>query len=392
MARQSNKKRTTKTSSKAASAAAGTNSSPSSKENDVTIAQLEARLDDLTKQHQDLQAKHSASEQYMTDELVVNGKPKLNEAMKVKIHKVIKDLFFRSYKFVLSDKQMATVFQKILPFVFEKPLDEIPAKARQEFCVKYNDWVKFCFGERRAYVQQQLKLVAMDFREEHGKMPTLEMFCKCAKREIDFQNEEEMAAMEWYWLKVLGTVGGYTGWGDKAKFYNTPVSMTYISKAHNPNQSYKLFPATTEAFMVVMYDNCVEKWEAMAVWKEQNGAKMKLPRKSNKNKDEPIHKTKYTVSDKGQIKWAGWLDIGLQRFQELRTEIIASRAETIEIPADDDADDDTTVDAENEQDVPMTTVNRIQHFETKFLEYLYHWTTTPVRKPIKETQRNTKTT
>ena len=54
-----------------------------------------------------------------------------------------------------------------------------------------------------------------------------------------------------------------------------------------------------------------------------------MPKKSKENKDDPIHKTLFTVSDKGQQKYGGWIkEQGKTRFITLKAAIKEARKVT----------------------------------------------------------------
>lgn len=133
----------------------------------------------------------------------------------------------------------------------------------------------------------------------------------CLIRDIDLDNEEEYKAFKWYWEVGLRKVGGVTGWDERIRHFTT------ISRAPFPQDpSLKLFDISTEAFFVLLWDNCLDKWTSSLAWMKKNPGK-KIPTRKTTNKHMDIFKTKYTTQDGGQRKMGGWSGKGIARYNEL---------------------------------------------------------------------------
>ena len=100
-------------------------------------------------------------------------------------------------------------------------------------------------------------------------------------------------------LKTLGT----DYWDTANRHYKT------ISSATLPNQPDRpCVPILIEAFLVALYENCWEKWIALASHKRQNpGSKIPLPRK------DAGYSVPYISSDSGRQTWGGWNPEGRKR-------------------------------------------------------------------------------
>ena len=122
--------------------------------------------------------------------------------------------------------------------------------------------------------------------------------------------------------------GGASLWHkEEYKFCKLPSNkVTY--KFEDYDKDFALFPPATEAFIVCVWQNCCTKWKAMWDYKKQYGPKAKLPKKGKENKENPIHKTHFTVSDKGQQKYGGWTKEGKTRFITLKDAIKEARKVT----------------------------------------------------------------
>ena len=124
-------------------------------------------------------------------------------------------------------------------------------------------------------------------------------------------DEAECQVMKWYWLMGLNRIMAVEYWGDKEKWYTT------ISRAvFPPDPNKKLFDISTEAFLVLLWENCFDKWTAALKWLEENPGK-KLPKRTKTNKNDPMFQAKYTTQDGGQQRLGGWEAEGIERYNEI---------------------------------------------------------------------------
>ena len=85
----------------------------------------------------------------------------------------------------------------------------------------------------------------------------------------------------------------------------------------------KIFTASSEAFTVLMYDCCFDKWNAMYTYIQEHGA---LVQKDKENKQHlAIFRSKYTDQDGGQQQYGGWTDAGLEEQSKLTKEVRDAR-------------------------------------------------------------------
>ena len=208
--------------------------------------------------------------------------------------------------------------------------------------------VDLIISRRRSYVQQQMSTSLLSLmnttkagaRPDPRLCPTYHLFLKCALRDIDVNDPAEMKVFLWYWEHILSKNGGFSMWHkDEIRFSQLPSECTY--KFEHYEKDFKLFPASTEAFFVLLYDNCIDKWKEHAQWKHDH-PKVRLPIMNKENKDEPLHKTKYTITDIGQQKYGGWSNEGLEAFNQLKKDIKASRLIDIEVDTEDEETGEAT--------------------------------------------------
>ena len=262
----------------------------------------------------------------------------LSSGMTTKVRNAVIEVFFRNVKFLSNQDTTKELTEKVIDYVHtEDERNNMTQEYKDSFALTYIHLVDVTISRRRSYVQQQMSKVLLNLMNsthtgsgpETDLCPSYELFLKCALRDIDVDNEEEMVAFCWYWEHILSTNGGFSLWHkDDIKYNLLPSECTY--KFEDYDKEFKLFPPATEAFFVLLYENCIDKWKHHALWKHDN-PKERLPIMNKQNKDEPLHKTKYTITDIGQQKYGGWSKAGLEKFTALRKQVKASRLEKVQV-------------------------------------------------------------
>ena len=142
-------------------------------------------------------------------------------------------------------------------------------------------------------------------------------------RTVDLKVKEEFWAFYWYWELGIGRIVGGDGWKEKNRHYTT------ISKAPFPKDPKKeLVDVSAEAFLVLLWDNCFDKWHhGLAYCKEQDVVIKRPPQKRTKaNKHHLMFQAKWTTQDGGQKKnKSGWSKAGLDRYNELHLMIFKAK-------------------------------------------------------------------
>jgi hypothetical protein len=256
-----------------------------------------------------------------------------NKDMNRTIKQAVKDGIFRVVKFVANYKDAkSTLFQCLHYIIPPEKLVKMSHAEKDMFATNNAKHFATCISGQRSYVTTGIKGDAFRWLDDpnNGDLPSIELIVKCAYRDIDMNNPEEVKAMEWYWETLLLRSGGATEWTETTKYYNCPGSFKYNYDLNS--EEYYLFPPSTEAFNVLVYENNRAKWIAQhAALKKEKAAnpnkKVKLDPKNKDNKNEPIYKTLFTESDKGQQQFGGWNQAGKDKFFEYRNNIIARRKE-----------------------------------------------------------------
>lgn len=145
----------------------------------------------------------------------------------------------------------------------------------------------------------------------------------------------EFEVMVWYWDVLMRKVMGKIGWDVSDRHYTTLTKATFPHDRKVPN-----FDVSSEAFVVLVYENCYQKWTKTMEWKQANPGQ-KLPTRSKTNKNDPIFKTIYTSQDSGQQKNGGWTNLGIERYNGIYDAI--SKVKFNDFSMDPDAPDPTDV-------------------------------------------------
>jgi len=268
-----------------------------------------------------------------------------NNASLVRMEKETKDLVwkvcknekFRTVKFISDEAQLFEVTEQVLDsfdwddysFVDEDAgyeenrrteLNKIVTDNRAAWIKTYHKEVLAAFNKRRSYAQEWCKDQVFKLLNKGEDVPTPALIMKCAQRKINPKSESEMEVFVWMWEHLLPGVGGAKlHWSPSVRHFNT------ISEAHLPNEPNKLcLPVSSEAFLVLIYEGCYAKWNAIHKWVKANPDK-----KFNKETEErkkPIYKSKYFDTATGQKMFGGVPPETLLRFNEIKALIKKGRA------------------------------------------------------------------
>ena len=109
---------------------------------------------------------------------------------------------------------------------------------------------------------------------------------------------EKMNLLIWYFDWCLPVVAGNQYWGTNRRFYHYPTGKVKIK-----DKDRVLVPVATEAFGLLVLENCREKWINMFQFKEQHGPKATIP---TKGKEAEPFQGRWTNSKVGQVEFGGW--------------------------------------------------------------------------------------
>ena len=137
------------------------------------------------------------------------------------------------------------------------------------------------------------------------EMPTVQEILEA--RTLDTDEEAHMFAMKFYWTHLLPAVGGMKRW---------KVHMYYIHLSGTARvdgiENHTLLTVSDEAFALVLYDNCHDKWLRE---KDEDGEQTASDdgKNTKRNKRSP---GKYTQPKSGSELGARWSDEGKRAYNE----------------------------------------------------------------------------
>ena len=165
--------------------------------------------------------------------------------------------------------------------------------------------------------------------EKHGSLPT------CDKIEnvwdlpevTDASSEEDKAKyakkvdiLTWYLDIFLPKGVGLEYWGDNIRPFNL-MTDTALVDGDLSGKKKVLVTVTSEAFAILVYHNCRDKWLADFEYKKKHGKKATVPKY---NKDDPTtfaHVNKWSNCCSGSAVGGGWHNDALNKFNALKDQI-----------------------------------------------------------------------
>jgi hypothetical protein len=134
---------------------------------------------------------------------------------------------------------------------------------------------------------------------EDGVEPDSGRFTK----EYHEKYERKMKLTLWYFNDYMTMIAGTQYWGNDVKTRFLPTDMMDLE-----GEQKVIVTITSEAFGILLYENCRDKWIQIFKWKDQNpksNKKSKPPPQYNKNKPE-THPYKAKWSDNCSGQSMGW--------------------------------------------------------------------------------------
>ena len=287
-------------------------------EYEKVINNQKAMIEKLTDTHTDKKAKKNISDE-----------------MKSSIVTVLKRCVFKKVKFVTNTEQVDEYVGEIIDHLnmptMNDPDDEIHQNNRLVFRTTYSDECLKSLNNLRSYVQSTMKEKADAWMDKNGgKLPDLKDIKDCAGRRLDLTNRANDPTVLFYFDVMMPK---FTG---SSKFFAPAVRyFQEVSKAKtDPNCEYVDITVETEAFGLLVLDNCYDKWvefKRLYDSPERNDRKIIIKQESKHGKsiDEteyfvldaeanPKLKTKYSITNVGQDKFGGWSEEGLKKYVNYR--------------------------------------------------------------------------
>lgn len=142
------------------------------------------------------------------------------------------------------------------------------------------------------------------------------------KKALEAQNK---AMFVWYVTEYLPCFALHQFYGVE-KHHKGCVS--YLKLPQAKDDKALCVPPSTEAFALVAYDNCRDRWEALMKWKldpANQDKKGGMPKYCKNQTETHNLKGKYSDGAKGQARFGGWTKEGRDLFKGLMKEIADNR-------------------------------------------------------------------
>ncbi len=254
---------------------------------------------------------------------------------------------YRNIKFVYDQKTADAATLKVAKHLNKKFDDEDPSK-QASWIATFKAKVLEVLSGQRNYTQTRLKDAA--YAWVPGTPPCLpppDLILKCALRQVDLDDDEERDVFFWYWEKLIPAAVGCYNWSDKVKYYKI-ISAAKCKK----NPSEKVVTTASEAFIVLLWENCYEKWVAVRM-EYHNNPEWKMPKRTKEDKNKPYFKTLYSKQDGGRQDFGGWTSAGHKRFHEIQDLIKEAKEDDSFVQLEKDALKKLKVARQIDTDVPQ---------------------------------------
>jgi hypothetical protein len=256
-----------------------------------------------------------------------------NAGMVMQIKKVTKKKLWRMVKFIGNDAQLMKAARMVLDLLNLKDYLHKEGETddrKKDIDVRVAEWlalystdVRAAINENRSYVQSEMKKIALGWLKQGKTLLPFEDFKKIALRDLadrDGNYDETLEEQFDLYLVMVSACAGSATYGDKQR-RSDPVSTASFGN--------KLaVPPSTEAMVLVMYENCHQKWLNMHQRKEIDKIPGDIPKYSSRRHEETKEwMGKYSDSCSGNSPYGGWGADGIKQFNELKKEIATLREE-----------------------------------------------------------------
>ncbi len=128
------------------------------------------------------------------------------------------------------------------------------------------------------------------------------------------ENSVKKELFLWYYDQWLPAVLPREFWKEDIRYYKLLTDTIELA-----GKQKVLVTVSSEAFGLLMWENCREKWINFCVFKEQNGEKAPLP--VGKEAGAELHLAKWSDGSAGQVKYGGWKEEAYVRLEALKKEV-----------------------------------------------------------------------
>ena len=244
-----------------------------------------------------------------------------DETMVLQVQKAVKRDLWRLVKFIGNEEQVRKAGLMVIDLLLIKDFlvtEEDPEEKQQEVQVAVEQWlttyasdIRQANGEQRSYVQSEMKKIVLAFLKRVGKIPTPKEFFQLSQRNLSRTTPDQQADQEElfdFYVTLLSAVAGSATYGEKQR-RTDPIS------ACKTQDGKTAVTISTEAFLVVMYENCYNKWLNMHKWKEVDKNPGSIPKYSRvRHAQTQDFMAKFSDTLAGNSQYGGWSREGIEKF------------------------------------------------------------------------------
>ena len=197
-----------------------------------------------------------------------------NAAMVQAVMRTTKKKLWAIVKFVVNDQQLGQATLLLPALMKLTDLIHVPGESasqrelidekRNEFQVLYSTDCRAAINQQRSYFQGEAKKLYLAYRLAGGNPITFQQFKDIAMRNIEDGHgnpDPEKIKIFDLCVTMLSACAGSSTCGEKQR-RTLPISTA------RKEDGKLMVPHGTEAMVLVMFDNCVEKWDQMHQFKE----------------------------------------------------------------------------------------------------------------------------
>jgi hypothetical protein len=153
---------------------------------------------------------------------------------------------------------------------------------------------------------------------KHKTLPTLKEIQEVLNMSIDALNQPkhklEKELFLWYYDDWLPAILPREFWREDIRHYKLLTDTVEIA-----GKQKVLVTVASEAFGLLMWENCHDKWVNYFKLKDDFGEKAPVPTGKQPGADK--HQAKWSDSTSGQVKYGGWKDEAYDFFENLKKEL-----------------------------------------------------------------------
>lgn len=257
-----------------------------------------------------------------------------NDIVRKIASKLIKKRVWPNTKFVTSYGQLNQLCDKVWDLL-PKAKWGYTEENKTQFMNLYRDYFGTVINTQRTTVHGALKDKAWKWMDENfaidettnkktAVLPTVNQITRCSLRDIDATMHD---VFDWYVDSLLPcVVGNQYDFSESKRLFQRCSEVTLPK-----SDGKKVITSSTEAFLVVCWENYRKKWMNHWLWRQDNPGNATLPNPRHKNGVFPnppvdeLYATRWTNTDNGSTVLGGWHHDGKVAYKTALTAVKDAR-------------------------------------------------------------------